>query len=355
MLTRISPQDCLSLKTELSSLLLSNRPPEDEDSILVTALGERRIGSLAESGSVLHGLHAVGASFRVDSQINLYFASEEDAGRFAEQEMLPSSVYDVPVVLHVMPPAVLTPPGTKEDIGALGLDPCSSNRRNRLRPIQGGISSGHFEISAGTLGAICRVTGLDDDVFALSNNHVFANVNIASRGDAILQPGPMDGGTTSDAIGVLHNFVPIKLGSRAKNEIDAALCRLARPDDVTFEVCSIGELGSAVEHEQGMAVKKHGRTTGLTQGIVADESYDALIGMDHEDPSVVARFVNQILINQAAAGVPFGLGGDSGSLVVSNDNEPVGLFFAGPEHGEYGIANPIDKVMDKLKISSFRA
>jgi hypothetical protein len=53
--------------------------------------------------------------------------------------------------------------------------------------------------------------------------------------------------------------------------------------------------------------------------------------------------------------VPIGLGGDSGSLVVTENNEPVGLYFAGPEGGEYGIANPIGKVMEKLKILSFRA
>jgi hypothetical protein len=41
----------------------------------------------------------------------------------------------------------------------------------------------------------------------LSNNHILANVNIASPGDAILQPGSRDGGIVpADVVGTLHKF-----------------------------------------------------------------------------------------------------------------------------------------------------
>lgn len=353
MLTAVSPQECLSLKTELSAVLLSNRMPEDEDSILVQTLGGTRIESLVERQQVPTGLHAVGASLRGEPFISLYFRSEEEADRFQEEQLLPPAMNDM-LRIRVTAPALLAPP-LDLDVNTGEPEDCSSKRRMRHRPVQGGISSGHLDISAGTLGAICRVSGFDGEVFALSNNHVFANVNLATKGDAIWQPGPLDNGASADKIGILHDFVPIRLGSRAVNVMDAALCRLANAGDAVFQVCSIGELGSPVEHEEGMAVKKHGRTTGLTHGFVEDESYDALVGMDHEDPSVIARFVNQILIRQADVAVPIGLGGDSGSLVVTENNEPVGLYIAGPEGGEYGIANPIGKVMEKLKILSFRA
>ena len=53
------------------------------------------------------------------------------------------------------------------------------------RPVPIGVSTGHFNITAGTIG--CRVTdGIN--VYALSNNHVFANSNNAFLGDNILQP-----------------------------------------------------------------------------------------------------------------------------------------------------------------------
>jgi hypothetical protein len=47
----------------------------------------------------------------------------------------------------------------------------------------------------------------------------------------------------------------------------------------------------------------------------------------------------------------FGLGGDSGSLVVSKAAaNAVGLYFAGPPSGSYGIANPIADVLSQMQI-----
>ena len=54
------------------------------------------------------------------------------------------------------------------------------------RPVPIGVSSGFAVFATGTLGA--RVTN-GTNVYALSNNHVFAGVNTASIGDPILQPG----------------------------------------------------------------------------------------------------------------------------------------------------------------------
>ena len=55
-----------------------------------------------------------------------------------------------------------------------------------------GGSVGHFEITAGTIGAIARDKKTGRDVI-LSNNHVLANENAAKIGDAILQAGVIDG------------------------------------------------------------------------------------------------------------------------------------------------------------------
>ncbi|MGH2570536.1 MAG: hypothetical protein ACRDGR_04880, partial [bacterium] len=64
----------------------------------------------------------------------------------------------------------------------------------RLRPAPSGISIGHIDITAGTLGGLVRdkETG---NVVILSNNHVMAASNDGTIGDPILQPGPADGGT----------------------------------------------------------------------------------------------------------------------------------------------------------------
>ena len=63
------------------------------------------------------------------------------------------------------------------------------------------------------------------------------------------------------------------------------------------------------------------------------------VGMDHNDPNIVALFQNQMRIARIAPFPAFGLGGDSGSLVVAKEGlHAVGLYFAGPPAGDYGIA-----------------
>jgi hypothetical protein len=88
------------------------------------------------------------------------------------------------------------------------------------RPVPIGVSTGHPYITAGTIS--CRVTD-GADVYALSNNHVYANENKASISDNVLQPGPFDGGINpGDAIGTLFDFEPIDF-SGEDNIIDAAI------------------------------------------------------------------------------------------------------------------------------------
>ena len=76
-----------------------------------------------------------------------------------------------------------------------------NNPQTRQRPVPNGFSVGHPDITAGTIGA--RVKGGDGSIYILSNNHVLANINNASIGDAALQPGPYDGGTAADRIATL--------------------------------------------------------------------------------------------------------------------------------------------------------
>ena len=74
------------------------------------------------------------------------------------------------------------------------------------RPVPIGVSTGHPDITAGTIA--CRVKDGDGNVYALSNNHVYADENLATTGDNVLHPGPADGGQDpADAIGTLADYV----------------------------------------------------------------------------------------------------------------------------------------------------
>ena len=219
------------------------------------------------------------------------------------------------------------------------------------RPVPIGVSTGHPDITAGTIG--CRVIDDDGNVYALSNNHVYANSNDANITDVVIQPGAYDEGNLGNYIGTLDAFekilfLPDPSDEDPKNIIDAAIA-LSSFDDLGNATPSDGyglpkkmTIPSNVDLIN-KPVKKYGRTTGLTKGRVS--AIGATLNVIYEDD--IARFVDQIVISPGG----FSAGGDSGSLVVldgkgrnkADDRKPVGLLFAGSEL--YTFANPIDPVL----------
>jgi len=143
----------------------------------------------------------------------------------------------------------------------------------RERPAPSGISIGHVNITAGTLGGLVRDKE-SEQVVILSNNHVMADSNEAVAGDPILQPGPHDGGThPADHIANLTRFVEIDFATDGTNRVDGAIATPLDPNDVIWSTKDIGpETPSTTRHltesDLGMYVKKTGRTTEHTQGFV---------------------------------------------------------------------------------------
>ena len=185
----------------------------------------------------------------------------------------------------------------------------------------------------------------------LSNNHVLANSNQGKPGDPVLQPGPADGGRyPGDLIGSLEMFV--QTHASKPNWVDCATAEVD-PKDVDRLIADFGSANpryfNATPHTAtariGMAVRKSGRTTGLTDGIVNAVAWSGFVGN--------ARFVDQIVIKPAPGSVSFCLGGDSGSLVWTSavPHAATGLLFAGNRTGSTTLANPIDLVLSALDIS----
>src|SRR4030067_2386517 len=98
------------------------------------------------------------------------------------------------LVRQKVPPAALTAEtmvpreinGVRTDIIQVGEIRALQSRTDRWRPAPGGVSIGHFRITAGTFGCVVRDRASGSRLI-LSNNHVLANSNDASPGDAILQ------------------------------------------------------------------------------------------------------------------------------------------------------------------------
>ena len=199
----------------------------------------------------------------------------------------------------------------------------------RQRPLLIGASVGHFAITAGTTGAFVNSAGA---MAILSNNHVLANENRAAVGDAILQPGNFDGGSsTTDLVANLSHFIP--LNTAVPNLFDAAVATLAAgvaPNLTTLTGKGVLTGLRAAPLEPGETVFKVGRTTDLTQGKVTAIEVDSIV-INYETGNMT--FNRQVEIEGAATDAPFSAGGDSGSLIFDADGAACALLFAGGDTG----------------------
>lgn len=248
---------------------------------------------------------------------------------------------------------------------------------DRLRPAPPGVSIGHYKVTAGTFGAVVRdnATGR---LLILSNNHVLANATDgtdgrAKAGDPVLQPGVIDGGSLEeDIIGELLRFVPVYstvresqcpiakavAGSATRllklfkgdymvrffkendggNIVDAAVARPLEDRYVTSSVPGLGEISGSGEVEIGQVVRKSGRTSGLTEGKVrvTDVSVNVNLGTGN-----IALFTDQVMSDMVSKP------GDSGSIVLDEENRAVGLLFAGSNNMTlFNKFSNVEKLLD---------
>jgi hypothetical protein len=211
------------------------------------------------------------------------------------------------------------------------------------RPVPGGPSCGHPDITAGTIG--CLVVLNNNRLAFLSNNHVLADENDAAAGDFVWQPGRRDGGDSGDVIGQLERFVPLQFGGT--NLVDAAVAwtsfSLVSAEHITYQVDPQPRQAAPL-----MIIKKNGRTTQATMGWVSAIHVDSVAVAYSKGTAV---FDDQIIIRSLTS-KPFSQGGDSGSLIVDHPgNHPIGLLFGGST--THTIANPIATVMREMGISRF--
>jgi hypothetical protein len=284
---------------------------------------------------------AVGLTRAGQPAIKVFTKSEAITNVPLDLEGIPVEI-EVTGQFHALP-AAKTPSSAfpaRSSVNPSGLFP---------RPVPIGVSTGNQnDCSAGTIGA--RVMDSQGNVYALSNNHVYALENKAALNSAIMQPGLADARCrfdSSNIIATLASFVPIVFSTSASNTVDAAIAAsdVSLLGNATPARGGYGTPQSAtVAASVGQTVQKYGETTRLTQGRIS--GIDATILVDYD--SGTARFVNQILVTSSKN---FIRAGDSGSLLVTRSGtNPVGLIFAGDTRGRMAIANPIDLVLGALGV-----
>jgi hypothetical protein len=250
--------------------------------------------------------------------------------------------------------------GVQTDVVETGKIFALQDPTEKMRPARPGVSIGHYQITAGTFGCLVQRSG---QVYILSNNHVLANSNNAQLGDAILQPGPHDGGTMADQIGTLEQFIPVGFGislgcgcspfaflmrllgiakrrinEPGNNTVDCAIAKPLAADLVNPDILNIGIPTGVGTATLGTAVQKSGRTTGLTTDQITQ--IDVTVSVAYG--SQIAVFKNQLMAGAMSQG------GDSGSAVLDMNRQVVGLLFAGSTTTT--IMNPIQLVLDALQV-----
>jgi uncharacterized protein YraI len=231
-------------------------------------------------------------------------------------------------------------------------------------PITGGISFGQSEkfklIEAdgtvaliseqGTLGAIVRDNLTEKPMF-LTNHHV-TKVMISQTeersgkvGDIFDQPNLVgdDGKPFPNAnIGKLARFA-------INPTVDAAVIEYQSSRPFTEEILGIGKIAGSAKATLGMKVRKRGRTTELTHGII--DGIDATTAI--QGTSIMFQH-QMVIVPDTTKNAVFSNSGDSGSVVVNEQNKVVGLLFAGVpamiNMPQMTWANHIDNVLTQLNI-----
>lgn len=231
---------------------------------------------------------------------------------------------------------------------------------SRHRPIEGGIATiRHPSEYVGTLGLIVRKA---NKLYGLTNNHVGANEDVlgmrppaAKKGDPWVQPS--SGSVPRDLIARLYKWNRLKPQSPGNvNYYDFAMGEIVNPGLAGAkhnEIKDIGLVKGTEDINLGDKVKKRGRTTLKTTGRVI--AVNARVYVPYQGYN--CDFTDQVtIIGDPDPNVPFSLGGDSGSCIVSseqdgrtNAHKAKALLFAGGENEETGfdetVASPIRKIV----------
>ncbi|MGC1107720.1 MAG: hypothetical protein WA876_14395 [Candidatus Acidiferrales bacterium] len=249
----------------------------------------------------------------------------------------------------------------------------SANQLSQNLPIKLGTSGGNIndedstECASGTLGSLVVRAGTQ---YILSNNHVLADSDAGTVGDAITQPGLIDApnpcfSSGTNTVAHLSQFINLQ---ESNPPADAALAQVVTSPASVDSDGTIIELGDSAPNgiptdeppastilpvsslvPDTTAVAKSGRSTGLTCSTV--ESTDFEVSVQYQEGlggnSFTVVYDDQIAINGGA----FSAAGDSGSLIVSQAGaQPVALLYAGSSTETVGA--PVAVVLASLPDSN---
>ncbi|KEI00215.1 trypsin-like serine protease [Clostridium botulinum] len=214
--------------------------------------------------------------------------------------------------------------------------------KSKIRPMLCGYSVGPEKYTnTGSIG--CLVTD-GFSRFLLGNNHVLARSNSLPIGTSIIQPSGKDKGKSkNNVVANLAKVIPIKFNGiigKQENYGDCAIARLTEKTIASPNIALINMPPRGVRNPHvDQQVKKVGRTTGLNTGKILsiNTTYNVSYGMKS------ALFKNQIITT------PMAQEGDSGAVLLDNNNYILGLLLGGSEL--CSIYNNIHDVLSLLSVA----
>ena len=243
-----------------------------------------------------------------------------------------------------LPPDTIVPSeikGVKTDVIVKSEDTMLADD-SKYRPIKGGIQirneyfSGDNTRMVGTLGCLAELDNVTRDVVALGCQHVLL------AGQASLQVKVGQPRYVVSCCCCTFNEIGKVLTETKNSDVDCAIISL--DEDILEEIQNnntlnvvegIGTLTGVAQAVCFEPVKKRGRTTELTTGIVVDVLYES----------------SQILVHPTGTSPKFADFGDSGSVIVNDSNQVIGLLWATDRSTKTkGVANHIGPVMQAMGI-----
>lgn len=226
------------------------------------------------------------------------------------------------------------------------------DREFKIRPLEGGytIRTDNTLLggsSVGTIGCIVTKTfGNQKFFFILSNNHVLTAFQRLPIGTSIFQP--IKDEYLQNYIGDLSTYVNVKYNYKGdnlrllENIVDCAIV-IVDPRLVSNRIAIIGRINGTVKPNLGLYVRKVGRTSGYTEGEIITVGETINIPVDEQKKMFFKNLMTGSLKSES---------GDSGSVIVDENNNIVGLLIAGEENGNC-IFCDINTVLEKLDVEIY--
>jgi hypothetical protein len=311
----------------------------------------------------LPGVHAVGVGAKQvdgkrteDVAIAVFVEHKRPLNEVPADERIPDEIEGVKTDVIEMPvPQTIQVPG--QLFGAKRED------TKKYRPIRGGTQCQREGHGFGTFGCLFTIPSDPKTIIAATNHHViYTNCSDKANKE---QVGQADGSTSSSHC--CEDIVGTVLAAVCDTEVDIALVKLNGGEEWLAEVQEVGPVGATHFVEPAEAnppntypVQKRGRTSSRTGGVITHTGTSGTV--NKPGGGLHRSYTNGMVIqpnpDPASPGtmVDFALPGDSGSALLNEGGDVVGIVFAAnfatkTTNGNafaFPIKDLIDKFAEKL-------